>query len=271
VSNARALRRVLDTWSQRFGISLERLSRIQDQFLTAETTENFLLWYSLILRADRSPVFKAYLNPQVHGPDAAPGLVADALRRLNFHQIYPGIREHALRRGDRDKFTFLAVDLHDRPGTRVKAYVAHEDATAEDAVLAASAVPGVDPRQVGEFCAALTDTDRFSRRPLLSSYVYLDPRDQHPSGYSLYLPIRDYVDDDEQTRRQLRRLLTVHGYDSTVLDRAIAAITDRPLAEGVGLLAHVSLRLGLGQPGITVYLSSEAYSVTAPRVPDRVH
>ena len=63
----------------------------------------------------------------------------------------------------------------------------------------------------------------------------------------------------------MRELLSRYGFDHAAdLDRAIAAVTRRPLHDGVGLIAHVSLRLGRPRPGLTVYLSAEAYGV-APR------
>jgi hypothetical protein len=55
-----------------------------------------------------------------------------------------------------------------------------------------------------------------------------------------------------------------YDFDPAELDRALDAVSRRPLRDGVGLIAYVSLRLGK-QSGITVYLSSEAYDVTPPR------
>jgi len=60
-------------------------------------------------------------------------------------------------------------------------------------------------------------------------------------------------------------LLDRYGFDGAVFERAITALTQRLLLDGVGLIAHVSLRLGPPRPGVTVYLSSEAYRVNPPR------
>jgi hypothetical protein len=79
------------------------------------------------------------------------------------------------------------------------------------------------------------------------------------------VPIRSYVSDDEEARDRVAALLERYGFDSVELDRIITALTRRPLREGVGLIAHVSLRLGLPRPGVTVYLSAEAYQVSPPR------
>jgi hypothetical protein len=59
-------------------------------------------------------------------------------------------------------------------------------------------------------------------------------------------------------------LMSRYDLDAALLDRAIDAVTRRPLEQGVGLIAHVALRLGQPRPGLTVYLSSEAYGVASP-------
>src|SRR5262249_52513475 len=89
-----------------------------------------------------------------------------------------------------------------------------------------------------------------------------------PVGYSLYVPIRSYVRDDDEARDRVMALLTRHGFDGSALDRAITAVTQRPLDAGVGLIAHVSLRLGRPRPGVTVYLSPGPHRVS-PRPPRR--
>jgi hypothetical protein len=122
-------------------------------------------------------------------------------------------------------------------------------------------VDGVDLDTLAEFCStAGGGRDRFDGRPLVSSYTFLAGADG-PLGYSLYVPIRSYVNDDAEARSRVMALLDRHGFDSVALDRAIDAVAGRPLADGVGLIAHVSLRLGPPRPGITVYLSAEAYQV----------
>ena len=79
------------------------------------------------------------------------------------------------------------------------------------------------------------------------------------------MPIRDYVADDEEARDRVVALLERYGFGNAEFDRVLAAVTPRPLRAGVGLIAHVSLRLGPPRPGMTVYLSAEAYEVRPSR------
>ncbi|HEX3788110.1 MAG TPA: tryptophan dimethylallyltransferase family protein [Pseudonocardiaceae bacterium] len=263
-ANLRAARTLLDSLAARFSLSLGGLDRIHDLFLNPDHDAVFSLWYSLIFRAGTAPDTKVYFSPDARGRQRAPELVAEALRRLDLAGAYRTVVEHAVRPGqlgDQDQFAFFALDLHDRPQSRAKVYLAHQHAHAADMMRAAQAVDGVEVEQLREFCELVGGTtDRFAGRPLVSSYTFVEGDTDRPSGYSLYLPIRDYVTDDEQALSRVSALLSRYGIDPTVINDGIAAVARRPLRAGVGLIAHVSLRLGRGTPGVTVYLSSEAYS-----------
>jgi hypothetical protein len=188
------------------------------------------------------------------------------LERLGVNGAYNALAEHALTRGNFDQFTFFALDLDNSPRSRVKLYISHHAAELEDVERASSPVHGVDPMQIREFCAVLGGgKGPFGDRPLVSSYSFVEGDTDRPSNYSLYMPIRAYVPDDEVARARLLAIMAQYNIDGTELDRALAAVSKRPLRAGVGLIAHVALRLGEFGSGITVYLSSEAYGVTPPR------
>jgi len=269
-ANMHAARRLLEDWSRRYEVSLSRYHQVADLFLSAPPVSQFALWFSLVFKYATDPSIKVYFDPNCRGRAEAAGLVAEAMDRLNLGAAYPSLHAHAMRPGGtdeaEDRYTFFALDLHDGPRARIKVYVSHFNATADDAVRAASAVPGVDAAAVAEFCAlAAGDTTLFDGRPLVSSYTFVEGDADRPSGYSLYVPIRSYVADDVEARERVMTLARRYGHDTELIDRAIEAVARRDLADGVGLLAHVSLRLGDEQPGLTVYLSSEAYRVMPPR------
>jgi hypothetical protein len=251
----------------RFGLSTRRLDMVRDLFTSDDPQGDFGLWISLVFRAGRQPEFKVYFNPELDGVEHAAEIVAVALRRLGLESAYAGMLGRAIRPGElgrRDRLTFFALDLHDGPQARVKLYLSHHGARPEDVARAAAAVDGVDPAEVADFCLTSGNAAQFDGRPLVGSYTFVEGA-ARPVGYSIYMPIRDYVDDDQQAHGRMLPLLGRYGFEPAFLNRAITAVTDRPLDNGVGLLAHVSLRLGPPRPGMTVYLSSEAYRVTPPR------
>ncbi|TNC24187.1 tryptophan dimethylallyltransferase family protein [Amycolatopsis alkalitolerans] len=259
-------KRFLAAMSKRFHIPTERFAAVAELFLPERPQGKFAVWFSLILRPRARPRLKAYFNPEVRGRGRAKELVVEGFRRLGLDDAYETAARHALVRGSRDRLSFFAVDLDDSPLSRVKLYVSHSGATAADAERAAAAVSGADPTQVRGFCDLLGGhAGPFSGRPLVSSYSFVEAEPTGPGTYSLYLPIRDYVPDDEVARGRVAAFLSARGLAPQLLDRAIDAVTRRPLRAGVGLLAHVSLRLGPFGSGTTVYLSSEAYRVAPPR------
>ena len=263
-ANLRAALDLVDTLSGRFGLALAHFDRVRQVFLNRDPLTDFALWFSMVYRPDSPAEVKVYVNPDTHGPARAPQLVADALGRLGLTGAYATTLRYAVRPnrlGEQDRFAFFALDLHDRPHSRVKLYLSHADSTADDLVRAASAVPGVDSGLVRDFLGVAGCPGPLTGRPAVSGYTFVRGDTNRPSTYSLYLPIRDYVEDDEQARDRVLAVLDRFGLDATVIDRAINAVARRPLADGPGLVAHVSLRLAAHQaPGVTVYLSSEAYS-----------
>lgn len=263
----RTPREFLDTIAGDYGLDTTRLDAVSDLFFPHEERQGpFTMWYSLIFRPGRDPKIKVYLNPQISGPTMADSLVSEGFRRLNITGAYDAVIEHALPRGELDNFSFFALDLDRSPLSRVKVYVSHDAAETADVERAAALVPGVDPQQIREFCAVIGGgKGPFEQRPLISSYSFVEGNEGRPSNYSLYLPIRSYVPDDEVARARVHAIMAQYDFDGTKLDDAIAAVTDRPLRNGVGLIAHVSLRIGEFGSGITVYLSSEAYQVMPAR------
>lgn len=263
-----AAHRFLGVADSRFALTLDRFDQIADLFTAERPHGVFGLWHSIVFRAGRAPEFKSYFNPEIRGIEHTPLLVGEAMGRLGLQEAYSQVIHAAVRPGElgrRDRLSFFALDLHDAPQARTKIYLSHHDATADHPVRAAAAVRGIAPQTAGEFCAAATGGPGpfRGRRPLVSSYTFLEGTDQ-PVGYSLYVPIRDFVRDDADACDRVLALASRYGYDTGIIRRAIAAVTDRPLESGRGLIAHVSLRLGIPRPGLTVYLSSEAYGTGEP-------
>ncbi|MEH0981768.1 tryptophan dimethylallyltransferase family protein [Micromonospora sp. CPCC 205556] len=268
LANLSAAYDFIDAQAHRLQLSTARLDPVRDLFATDDPQGEFALWFSQVFRSGRRPELKVYLNPELHGIQRAPELVAEALRRLGLGESYQTLLDHGVRPGKlgrKDRLTFFALDLHDTPQARVKVYLTHHDAGVRDVVRAASAVDGIDGAELAEFCeAAGGGRGPFSGRPLVGSYTFTEGV-KKPVGYSVYVPIRSYVRDDEEARARVLGLLARYGFDGAQFDRAISAVTRRSLRDGVGLIAHVSLRLGPPRPGVTVYLSSEAYRVQPPR------
>ncbi|MGA8117599.1 MAG: tryptophan dimethylallyltransferase family protein, partial [Actinocatenispora sp.] len=274
-TNLRAAHELLYSLADRYDVNLDRFHHVKDLFTPENPQGKFSMWYSLVFPPGRRPSFKIYFNTDVRGTANAAPLVAEALTRLGLHGAYETLLAHAVRRGQlgaADRFSFFALDLHKGPKSRVKVYMSHDDAESHDMVRAAAAVPGIDTTQADRFCSLVGGgSGPFDTLPLVSSYNFVQGDSFRPSTYSLYVPIRGYVSDDAVARHRVAEMVREYGFDRSVIDRGIAACTTRRLDEGVGLIAHASLRLGAGRPGVTVYLSSEAYRVTPALVSSATH
>jgi DMATS type aromatic prenyltransferase len=264
---------VLDALVRRYDLPRDRFDAVRDLFLPADPQGTFSLWFSLVFRKDAAPAIKVYFNPEVRGEAEAPLLVAEGLTRLGFGAGHQTVVDHALRRGPGlDRYSFFALDLTEDPLARVKVYISHFDATATDAEEAARAAEGVEPGRVQDFCLLSSGTTGpFTERPLISSYTFMAGDVDRPSGYSLYVPVRCYVEDDQEARARVLDLMTSYDVDPSAFENALASLARRPLDDGVGLIAHVSLRMGAPRPGVTVYLSSEAYDTAPPRAMTLAH
>lgn len=265
--NLHAARRLTERLAQRYRLPLDRFEAIADLFLPDEPQGSFSLWHSVVFRPDGRPEFKVYFNPAVRGAPQAPALVAHALERLGLHGALATVVAHAFRPGRQaDQFIFLGLDLHPGPHSRVKVYVAHDGAGTGELERAARAARGTVPGAARDFCHLVAGSQGpFTRRPLISCYAFAGGDGDSPGGYTLHLPMRSYAADDEVTRGRTALLLQRQGRDPALLDRALKALAGHPREAGAGLISYVSLRMGRGWPGMTVYLASGAYGTT-PKV-----
>jgi DMATS type aromatic prenyltransferase len=266
-ANLQVSREILESLASRFGFSLDQFHAVSDLFLAEELRGKFVLWLSVVLRLDAPPTFKVYFNPEAQGLGRAPHLIEKALGRLGFHDGFPALSRHALRHGmNLDRFTIFSLDLGEKSRSRVKVYASHYTAEVTDIERAASVARGIEFGRLRDFCYLIGGgPGPFAARPLISSYAFVEGDTDRPSGYTLHLPVRDYVTDDEASRARVIALLSQHGFDSSAFERVLTSVARRPLSEGVGLIPYASLRLGVLRPGVTVYLSSEIYDVAPPR------
>ncbi|APY84966.1 prenyltransferase [Streptomyces alfalfae] len=255
----------------RWDFSTEQLDALEDLFLPAAAEGPLSLWYALDLRAGGVPGVKVYLNPSAAGPEHAARTVREALRRLGYDKAFAQLPPAA-------GYPFLALDLGDWKSPRVKVYVKHAGMSADDACALShsSGASAADIRSffhtaAGSLAPSGREADgtrRLLRRSALTCHSFTEG-DSEPSGFTLHIPVRDYVRDDEEALARATALLTRFGMDPTALSRSLGALTRRRLSDGVGLIAYLALVYERNrQPRITAYLSSEAYLTRPPQEQD---
>ncbi|WP_432031308.1 tryptophan dimethylallyltransferase family protein [Streptomyces antibioticus] len=284
--NGRTGLRVLRGLADRWGFSTARLDELEDLFFPPAPKGPLALWCALELRPGGVPRVKAYLNPAANGAKHAAGTVRKALKRLG--------HRHAFRTlPDGDRHLFFALDLGDWAEPRVKVYLAHHELSAPQAAGLTRMADGPDAGEIEEFLRITTgagaetggsadagrDADsgigadgrparRPMRRPLQSCHAFTDRQTSLPTGFTLYVPVRDHLPHDGEALARATDLLKRYGMDPAPLHHALAAVTSRQPEDGVGLVAYLGLAHQEGRPPrIMTYISSEAYEVRPPALP----
>ncbi|MEU5091303.1 tryptophan dimethylallyltransferase family protein [Streptomyces sp. NPDC021356] len=253
----------------RWDFSTAQLDAVEDLFFPADPQGPLALWYALELRPGGVPGVKVYLNPSAAGPGNAARTVREALRRLGHPHAFDVLPAGA-------GYPFIALDLGDWATPRVKVYVKHPRMSADDAATVSRTTPGLAEDQVTTFFQLAAGTvplpgrraeerQRLLRRPALTCHAFTDGKATSPSGFTLHIPVRDYVRDDSEALARATALLRHFGIGASALRRALSALTPRKLTDGVGLIAYLALAHEQHrQPRVTAYLSSEAYAVRPP-------
>ncbi|MFH8798987.1 tryptophan dimethylallyltransferase family protein [Streptomyces sp. NPDC017936] len=268
--SGRAGLRIVREAARRWGFTTDRLDELEDLFFPPAPEGPLALWCALELRPGGVPKVKVYVNPAASGQERAAATVREALRRLGHHQAFD-----ALPPGDR--LLFFALDLGDWEDPRVKVYLAHHDLPATRAAALTRMRGGPSPAETEAFFRIATGDDaapaapgdrdgpRPARRPVQSCHAFTETATGLPSGFTLYVPVRDHAPHDGEALARATALLTHHGLDPAPLARALAAVTSRRLEDGVGLIAYLALTHQQGRPPrVTTYISSEAYAVRPP-------
>lgn len=265
VENGRTGLRVIREMAERWRFDTDHLDRIEDLFFPASAEGPLALWCALELRPGGVPRVKIYLNPAASGQDRAAETVQEALARLGHRKAFAALPEA-------DNLLFVGLDLGDWKAPRVKVYLTHNDLSADEAGSLPAMMPAGGREQMAGFVraaggyTAAEDGELPFRRRTLTCHSFTETATGLPSGYTVHVPVRTYVQHDGQARERAVAVLRSHGMDSDALDRALAAVTPRPLSDGPGLIAYVSLVHQRGHPPrVTVYVSSEAYQVQPPR------
>ena len=249
--------------ARRWEVSTERLDALEDLFLPPSPQGPLALWCALELLPGGVPRIKVYLNPAASGAAAANGTVREALRRLGHGQAFASLP-------DTGRHLFFALDLGDREEPRVKVYTVHDDLSAAEAGGLSRMEGGPGPAEVEAFFRAAAgigvgEDARLDRRPVQTCHAFTETATGLPSGFTLYVPVRDYVRHDGEALDRAAGLLRRYGVDPAQLVGSLAAVTSRRPEEGAGLIAYLGLAHQQGRPRrVMAYISSEAYEVRPP-------
>ncbi len=245
---------------QHYGVSRQRFDRVRDLFQPACGDARFSIWFAACCRLGEKPEFKLYLNPQCQGPKHAGTIIRQVLGRLGFRKAWTFL-QRVQKASPHNRLCYFSLDLSDQSASRIKVYIAHAHATADEvdaAMRLAGRVyePGLAQRLSRLYVG---HEGPFKQRPLLSCYAFNSDYDAEPLSATLHFPIRSYVADDAMALEAIQRVLPSRTAE---LHRSIVEeYAGRSLAAGPGLQSYISVRPQNGELCSTVCLSAEAYRV----------
>ncbi len=253
-SNWKAGLAVNDALAQHEGASLERFARIAPLFAPEEGDDAvFALWHAAVLESTGESLFKAYVNPRIHGAARAPSLVREALVELGLEKEAALVER--LVGDDGDALRYFSLDLAATETARVKIYVARSD-SARAVERLVEPTRNFDPGLASELLYGLTGhLGPFNERPILVCFAF-DGKSDAPVG-TLHVPIRCYCPNDEAV---LARIMSkMDATEATMLHDAVRAIAPGPLRECTGVITYASFRPGPRAIRTTAYLAPMLY------------
>jgi DMATS type aromatic prenyltransferase len=240
---------------------LGRFHEIQDLFPVTNAAARFGMWHAVNVRAGAEPEFKVYLNPHAQGRARAVSTVGEALSRLGFSGAMASLPPICERH---DELKYFSLDLLQSGEARVKVYLAHYRATAEDIEDALAVAGSHVPGEATAFCRAMAGNDGpYLDLPLQTCFSFTTGGGARPVAATVYFPVRSYVASDEVARSRI--LAYMDAEDRPLYGEVLRVFANRRLAAGTGMQTYASYRPQNGCRRVTVYLSPEAYRVAPCR------
>jgi tryptophan dimethylallyltransferase len=246
------------------GVDLARFERVRDLFAPARDVQaRFAMWHAAVMESGGRAAYKLYLNPQILGPHAATGMIQESMERLGMDSASEFLLSRVHARGGKDSFLYFSLDLSAKKDARVKVYVAHERATADEIEAQLDGCRDyVHGTATGWINKLLGGSGPFTLRPILSCFAF-NATGGAPT-VTLHLPARCYTEHDGRTVERACNYLTHE--DGRALQRALSLVGGRPLEMGRSLVTYVSLRPTVDRLNVTTYVAPEAYAIAAPRL-----
>lgn len=262
-TNLRAGRELVERLALGAGASLSRLRAIEALFFPAHPRGTFTIWTGASGASGKGVRLKAYLNPQVCGKQAAPGLLGEAMARLGLEA--PWARVQSVLSGDGSaEVSILSLDLNDDADARVKVYVRHHGGHLANIRRLAGTAKDYVADDVAPFYETLgAGSASFDEKPPITELTLTTTCEDAPSSVTLEFPIGKYAASDEVARARIGDCLARFGLSAARYDDVLAAFATRSPSLTRGIQAHVTLRRLSGQARVAVYFASGAYPSSA--------
>ncbi|OTA80668.1 hypothetical protein M434DRAFT_25462 [Hypoxylon sp. CO27-5] len=245
-------------------VSLNRFNAIRDLFMPNQPEGSFAAWYSYAPGKDGAE-WKIYLNPSyTPTPDrhSAISITRTALERIGLSESWAVVQSIL---EPSESIIYFSLDLSsDARNARAKVYISHGTATTASAIAKkhAAVSPHADTYEIQRFCETMGggqyQLGPYGRKPLLSCFAFTIQAPDRPVG-TVHFPISAYADDDREIQERIERYMASVSVPPLFRKRyrkMISAVQRRPLDQGTGVHAWVSLKQAVGgKQSKTFYIS----------------
>ncbi|KAI0146842.1 pyridoxal phosphate-dependent transferase [Xylariaceae sp. FL1272] len=246
--------RIASEYSSR--ISLQRFNTIRDLFMPSKPEGFFAAWHSYA-SGKNGPEWKIYLNPG--SGDSAVVATRAAFERIGLGESW-SIVESIMQPGE--SVIYFSLDLSsDVEHARAKVYINHGTTTASTVARAQAAIcPHANSYEIQRFCEIMGDGSLgpYEGKPLLSCFAFTSTAPREPVG-TVHFPISAYASTDKEMQRRIERYMAAVAVSPVYKQRyrrMISAVQRRPLDQGAGIHAWVSLKQAAGaKQSNTFYIS----------------
>ena len=247
-------------------VSFERMKTLQDIFMPPRAEGNLAAWHSCAMTKS-GPQWKIYLNPNASGSNTARSATQSAFSRLGLASAWE-LLASALSASD--IIQYFSLDLSgDTGNSRVKVYVAHPNASSSEiAEKHVKICPTACAYSVQQFCASMAggSLGPYNAKPVLSCFAFTTKTPEEPVG-TVHFPVVAYADNDSIIEQRVEAYISATGLSREFrarYKRVIKAVERRPMEQGRGIQAWVSLKLDKsGRRATTFYLSPELFGPLA--------
>ncbi|KAI1385611.1 beta-eliminating lyase [Hypoxylon trugodes] len=248
--------------AQHYGttVSLSRFGLIYDLFIPSNPEGKFVAWHSCAL-AKGGPDWKIYLNPAASGQDEALSVTRKAFKRLGLESSWD-LLERIMT--PNDSIRYFSLDLSDDEDARVKVYVAHPDASASEIARKNMTIcPDTSSYEIERFFDVMAggSLGPYNSKSVLSCFAFTSKAPNKPIG-TVHFPIVSHVKHDGEVQERVEKYLNAISAPTAYREKyrgIVGAVQRRPLDQGRGIHAWVSLKQDSKGVSNTFYVSPELF------------
>ena len=246
--------------------SFDRFNRIRGLFMPSQPDDKskLVVWHSCAL-SKTGPEWKIYLNPRISGEEKCLSVTREAFERLEMSDAWKQVESIM---SPSDSVVYFSLDLSsEKSESRVKIYISHAGISATEVANKHSAIcPDIDAYEIQRFCRVMAGGPggSYNDKSVMSCFAFTNKSPAQPVG-TVHFPIDAYAANDAVVHERIEQyyaasMSSVSPRCREVYNKVLSAVQRRPLTQGPGIHAWVSLKMQRNGGLVnTFYLSSELF------------